>query len=265
MSRLPLMPKATAVWLVDNTTLTFRQIAEFCGLHHLEVKGIADGDVAAGIKGTNPIQAGELTQAELDKATKDEKYQMAISGPKVNLPTIKTKKKPKYTPISRRQDRPNAILWLVKYHPELKDSQVSRLVGTTKSTIQAIRDREHWNSANLVAEDPVGLGLCTQIDLDAEVKKAAARVEKERGPMAPPMEPVGTILPTEQTAPARGSNADLEAFGAAILGTGAPKPRQDEPAPDAAEVFANMPKTAPKKDEEPAPSVDDVFASDSKD
>src|SRR6478752_6446493 len=142
----PLMPKATAVWLVENTALSFDQVADFCKLHPLEVKAIADGDSAQGIK-------------RLD--------------PKVRLPEAKKKKGPRYTPVSRRQDRPNAILWLVRNHPELKDSQVMRLVGTTKSTIQAIRERTHWNASNLQPMDPVTLGLCSQIDLDLEVHRAA--------------------------------------------------------------------------------------------
>ncbi len=249
MTRLPLMPKATAVWLVDNTALTFDQIADFCGLHKLEVKGIADGDVAAGIKGTNPIVAGELTQSEIDKAQSNSAYRMAISEPKVKLPTIKAKKKPKYTPVARRHDRPNAIYWLLKYHPELRDSQVIRLVGTTKQTIASIRTREHWNSANLVAQDPVGLGFCTQIDLDAEVKKAAARLEKERGDQPRPPEPAGTILPADQTVEALRPQDDVvDDYRAA-----------DAPEPDAAAVFANIPTAAPEP-EEAAPNVDEIFS-----
>ena len=201
MSSLPLMPKATAVWLVDNTSLTFEQIAAFCGLHVLEVKGIADGDVAQGIKGMDPISAGELTRDEIRKAQESTAYRMKISGPKVEIPKIKRKKAPRYTPVSRRQDRPNAILWLLKHHPELLDSQVIRLVGTTKPTIAAIRDRTHWNSANLVAQDPVALGLCTQIDLDAEVQKGAKRLEKERLAKGEPATPPETLLPTEETTP----------------------------------------------------------------
>jgi len=180
MTRTPLMPKATAVWLVDNTSLTFDQIAEFCGLHVLEVKGIADGDVAHGIKGMDPISSGQLSRDEIAVAEEDPKHRLLLLEPKVEVPEVKTKRGPRYTPVSRRQDRPNAILWLLRNHPELKDSQVMRLVGTTKPTILSIRERTHWNSPNLVAQDPVTLGLCSQIDLDAAVKRAAARLERER-------------------------------------------------------------------------------------
>jgi len=173
------MPKATAVWLVDNTSLTFDQIAEFCGLHVLEVKGIADGDVAHGIKGMDPISSGQLSREEIARAQKDSSYRLEISEAKVSIPEIKRKRSPRYTPVSRRQDRPNAILWLLKRHPELKDSQVMRLVGTTKPTIEAIRERTHWNALNLQPMDPVTLGLCSQIDLDNAVKRAARRLEKE--------------------------------------------------------------------------------------
>ncbi|MCC2096144.1 MAG: DUF1013 domain-containing protein, partial [Hyphomicrobiales bacterium] len=166
MSTAPLMPKATAVWLVDNTSLTFDQIAEFCNLHPLEVKGIADGEVAAGIRGHDPITSGQLTRDEIAKAEGDETYRLQLAKSRVRVPEIKKPRGPRYTPLSKRQDRPNAILWLVRNHPELKDAQVMRLVGTTKSTLAAVRDRTHWNSANLTPMDPVTLGLCSQLDLD---------------------------------------------------------------------------------------------------
>jgi hypothetical protein len=173
MSHMPLMPKATAVWLVDNTSLSFDQIADFCRLHPLEVKGIADGEVAQGIKGLDPVASGQLTREELDAAISDPNHKLAMAEAKVRLPEAKPKKGPRYTPVSKRQDRPNAILWLVRNHPELKDAQVMRLVGTTKSTIQSVRDRSHWNSQNLAPMDPVTLGLCSQIDLDNEVRRAS--------------------------------------------------------------------------------------------
>jgi len=193
------MPKATAVWLVDNTSLTFEQIAEFCGLHVLEVKGIADGDVAHGIKGMDPIASGQLTREEIRKGQEDPSYRLKLSEPKVEIPVVKTKRGPKYTPVSRRQDRPNAILWLLRNHPELRDSQIMRLVGTTKPTIHAIRERTHWNSANLQPMDPVTLGLCTQTDLDKEVSRAAARVERERREAEKEAIKAGTLLPAEVT------------------------------------------------------------------
>ncbi|MCR6671834.1 DUF1013 domain-containing protein [Devosia ginsengisoli] len=172
MTQPLLMPKATAVWLVDNTALSFEQIAAFCTLHPLEVQGIADGDVAGGIMGVNPIQNGQLTREEIEKAEADPNYRMKLSEPKVRVAAAK-RKGPRYTPISRRNERPNAIKWLVRNHPELKDAQIMRLVGTTKSTIDSVRDSTHWNSANLTAMDPVTLGLCSQIDLDLEVKRAS--------------------------------------------------------------------------------------------
>jgi hypothetical protein len=186
------MPKATAVWLVENTALSFDQVAEFCKLHPLEVKAIADGDAAQGIKGLDPIQTGQLTREEIDKGVADPAYRLKIADQKVRIPEAKRKKGPRYTPVSRRQDRPNAILWLVRNHPELKDSQVMRLVGTTKSTIQAIRDRTHWNAQNLQPLDPVTLGLCSQIDLDLEVSRAA----KEK-PLPP--DEGATLLPASET------------------------------------------------------------------
>jgi hypothetical protein len=192
MATAPLMPKATAVWLVDNTSLSFEQIAQLCNLHVLEVKAIADGDAAQGIKGLDPVLTGQLTREEIALAEKDPEHKLHISEPKVRLPEAKPKKGPRYTPVSRRQDRPNAILWLVRNHPELKDAQIMRLVGTTKSTIAAIRDRTHWNSANLSPLDPVTLGLCSQIDLDLEVMKAA----KEK-PL--PVEQGATLLPASVT------------------------------------------------------------------
>jgi hypothetical protein len=144
MSQAPLMPKATAVWLVENTSLTFEQIAEFCHLHPLEVKGIADGEVAAGIKGSDPIVTGQLSRDELDRAAKSPDYRLKKAASKVVLPEMKSSKRvPRYTPVSRRHDRPNAILWLLRNHPELKDAQIIRLVGTTKTTIQQIRERTH--------------------------------------------------------------------------------------------------------------------------
>ncbi len=171
----PLMPKATAVWLVENTSLTFDQIADFCGLHVLEVKGIADGDVAHGIKGSDPITSGQLTREEIARAQDNTSHKLRLAKSKVTLPESRSKRAPKYTPVSKRHERPNAILWLLRNHPELKDTQLMRLVGTTKPTIQSIRDRSHWNSSTLVAQDPVALGLCSQIDLDQAVAKAARR------------------------------------------------------------------------------------------
>ncbi len=175
MSKL-LHPKATAVWLVDNTTLSFKQIADFTGFHELEIQGIADGDVAAGVKGFDPVANNQLEQAEIDKSEKDPMRPMKM---KFN-PAARDEDKrrgPRYTPLSKRQDRPNAILWLVKFHPELTDGQISKLVGTTKPTILSIRERTHWNIQNMQPIDPVALGLCKQSELDAVVSKAAKAME----------------------------------------------------------------------------------------
>src|SRR5258708_1188467 len=192
MTDAPLMPKATAVWLVENTSLTFEQIAEFCKLHPLEVKGIADGEVAAGIKGMGGMNCGQLAGEEIGRGEQNSNYGMQIAVSKVRLPPIKKTRGPRYTPLSRRQDRPNAILWLIRNHPELKDAQIMRLVGTTKSTIQGIRGRTHWNAATLSPLDPVTLGLCSQLDLDFEVQRAS----KEK---PAPAEPGVTLLPADIT------------------------------------------------------------------
>jgi hypothetical protein len=236
------MPKATAVWLVDNTSLTFEQIAEFCGLHVLEVKGIADGDVAHGIKGMDPISSGQLSRDEIAKAEEDTSHRLKLSEAKVEVPEVKTKRGPRYTPVSRRQDRPNAILWLLRNHPELKDSQIMRLVGTTKPTIIAIRDRTHWNSPGLVAQDPVTLGLCSQTDLDAEVKKAARRLEKKDTGAEPAKG--GTLIPAEETI--------------AVVEIEAPVERE-APMVTALRQEARVAMTAPDEEEE-VPDADSVFA-----
>jgi len=179
----PIMAKATAVWLVDNTTLSFTQIAEFCGLHELEVQGIADGDVAAGVRGFDPIANNQLDQSEIDKAEKDPSYRLRLKFYAAAEGEEK-RRGPRYTPLSKRQDRPAAILWLVKFHPELTDGQIGKLVGTTKPTIQSIRDRSHWNISNIQPIDPVALGLCKQSELDAVVQKAARKKAAEGGLMS---------------------------------------------------------------------------------
>ncbi len=179
----PIMAKATAVWLVDNTTLSFTQIAEFCGLHELEVQGIADGDVAAGVRGFDPIANNQLEQSEIDKAEKDPAYRLKLKFYAAAEGEEK-RRGPRYTPLSKRQDRPAAILWLVKFHPELTDGQIGKLVGTTKPTIQSIRDRSHWNISNIQPIDPVALGLCKQSELDAVVQKAARKKAAEGGLMS---------------------------------------------------------------------------------
>jgi len=174
-----LMPKATAVWLVDNTSLTFEQIADFCGLHPLEVKGIADGEVARDIRGADPIANGQLSREELDAAQKNADYRMKAQKSRHAELLKPVKKAPRYTPVSRRQDRPDAIAWFLRNHPEVPDSQIARLLGTTKATIDQVRNRSHWNSANIKPVDPVTLGLATQLELDGVVKKAADKKAKD--------------------------------------------------------------------------------------
>jgi hypothetical protein len=231
MSTTLLMPKATAVWLVDNTSLSFDQIAAFCTLHPLEVQGVADGDVAGGIMGVNPIQNGQLTREEIEKAEADPSYRMKVSDPKVRVAAATKRKGPRYTPISRRNERPNAIRWLLRNHPELKDAQIMRLVGTTKSTIDSVRENTHWNSANIQPMDPVTLGLCSQIDLDLEVKRAS------KGAASPDEADEGTMLLTAEEA--------LASSGGRTGTTDVPsndesrRPEQDEDI-DADSVFAKL-------------------------
>ena len=180
-------------WLIDNTALTFDQIALFCGLHPLEVKGIANGDVAQGIKGMDPI-AGQLTRSEIERCQEDPTSELQIADSKREIPAGKPRKTTKYTPLSKRQERPDAIAWLVRNHAELRDSEISRLVGTTKPTIQSIRDRSHWNISNITPTDPVTLGLCTQIELDEIVAKAALREQRRLAKLAKEQGNTGEVL-----------------------------------------------------------------------
>lgn len=174
-----LMPKATAVWLIDNTTLTFEQIAEFCELHHLEVKGIADGEVAQSMRGVDPVARGELTRDEIAKAEGDADYRMKMPKKRISEEIPQPKRKgARYTPISRRGDRPNAIAWFLFHHKEVTDAQISKLIGTTKTTINAVRDRTHWDTQNIKPVDPVTLGLCSQIELDELIAKASEKRRK---------------------------------------------------------------------------------------
>lgn len=243
----PLMPKATAVWLIDNTSLTFEQIGDFCGLHHLEVKGIADGDVAQGIKGLDPINAGQLSREELDAAQADSNHKLVMLEPKTKLPERKKRTGPRYTPLSKRQERPDAIYWMIRNHPEISDAQISKLIGTTKQTIQSIRDRTHWNSANLKPVDPVSLGLCSQIELDDVVKKAAEKKAREDAKIRKEQEKAGTLVPTEESL----SDNDAPAEGDAPA---------DEPA--APEPEASAPTEISETEPDPVPenlTADDVF------
>jgi uncharacterized protein len=237
--RKPLMPKATAVWLVENTALSFEQVAVFCGLHVLEVKGIADGDVAQGIQGRDPVIAGQLTADEIARGVKNPQHELEIAPLKVAITPSSAKRGPKYTPVSRRHDRPNAVLWIIRNHPELKDSQIMRLVGTTKPTIAQIRDRSHWNSASLTPQDPVALGLCSQIDLDGEVRKSAKRVEKTGDDLG------GSLLPTAETA----GGLDSPRTTASIMQPKAAlEPREETEAEEQARVFAKLKQLSGAKD-----------------
>ncbi len=229
-----LMPKATAVWLVDNTSLSFEQIANFCGLHLLEVKGIADGEVARDIRGADPIANGQLTREELTKAESNEKYMMKALVSRHAELLKPSKKTPRYTPVSRRQDRPDAILWFVKNHPEVTDAQISKLLGTTKSTIEQVRARTHWNSANIKPVDPVTLGLIGQIELDAAVRKAAEVKRKQNEKLGivtedPSLKPAVTPQPVEEEDDPYSKKNDLsleDVFGAG--GGKRSEPEEDE-------------------------------------
>ena len=228
-----LMPKATAVWLIDNTTLTFEQIAAFCDLHPLEVKGIADGEVAENMRGADPVASGELTREEIEKGEKDKDYRLKPPAPKhVSVPEPK-RKGARFTPVSRRKDRPDAIAWFLRHHPEVTDAQISRLIGTTKSTIEAVLSRQHWNAGNLKPVDPVTLGLCSQIELDEVVSKAASKraaadqVREERL-SGPTLRKVVTPPPAPAAETEEGATERREV--------------------SAAEVFANFGKSAPAED-----------------
>jgi len=219
-----LMPKATAVWLIDNTTLTFNQIADFCGLHHLEVKGIADGDVAENMRGVDPIAGGELSREEIKLAEEDSDYRMKIAESKIaHIPQPK-RKGARYTPMARRADKPDAIAWFVRNHPEVPDVQIGKLIGTTKTTINAVRSREHWNSDNIKPVDPVTLGLCSQIELDEVIAKSASKRRKMEAEKAKLAEGSG-LAPTEDEKPVLDMNSP------------APMPAAD---PSAADVFKNF-------------------------
>jgi hypothetical protein len=206
---LLLMPKATAVWLVENTKLTFEQIAEFCGLHALEVQGVADGEVAIGIVGLDPTVNGQLTKEEIERCEADPDARLKMAKSTIPMPAPRTKG-PRYTPVAKRQDKPDAVAWLVRHHPELSDSQISKLIGTTKQTIAAVRDRSHWNFPNLRPRDPVLLGLCTQTDLNNTVLKARRALEKAAAGKEPAAAALdGAAKPEEASA----RRAGLELLG----------------------------------------------------
>ncbi len=179
MTMTPLMPMATAVWLVENTTLTFKQIANFCKLHEIEVQGIADGEVAKGIKPYNPITSGQLTREEIDLSSKDQDRPLNITSYDIDIQETEKKLK-KYVPLSKRQDKPDSVLWLIKNHSQLKDSQIAKLVGITKNSVVAIRNKSYWNFNNLNAKDPVSINLFSQKDLTEAIEKAERRIKREK-------------------------------------------------------------------------------------
>jgi hypothetical protein len=240
------MAKATAVWLVDNTTLSFKQIADFCGMHELEVQGIADGDVATGVKGFDPIANNQLEAIEIQRGQADPLYKLKL---KHNQAAVGEEKRrgPRYTPLSKRQDRPAAILWLVKFHPELSDGAIGKLVGTTKPTIQSIRERTHWNINNITPIDPVALGLCRQTELDTAVQQAARKKASEGTVMSD--DERRKLVSTEQSlgmgteAKMPSSISGLEAFTLSE--------REEKPADFSdAESFFNLPQSDDDEEEE---------------
>lgn len=247
----PIMAKATAVWLVDNTTISFKQIADFVEMHELEVQGIADGDVAAGVKGFDPIANNQLTQEEIDAAEQNPLHKLKL---KFNAAAVGEEKRrgPRYTPLSKRQDRPAAIYWLVKFHPELSDGQISKLVGTTKPTIQSIRDRTHWNISNIQPVDPVALGLTKQSELDAAVQKAAAKKAAEGSVMSD--DERRKLVSTEQSL---GMEAEpkiptaIEGLETFSLADDEESDSEDESTLVDADSFFNLPKGDGEEDEQP--------------
>ena len=232
----PLMPKATAVWLVENTTLTFTQIAEFCGLHELEVQAIADGEVAGGMQGLDPVASGQLAKEEIAKGQADPNYRLELAKPTIPLPEARTKGA-RYTPVAKRSDRPDAIAWLLKNHPELADAQITRLVGTTKHTIQAVRDRSHWNTPNIRPQSPVLLGLSTNDELEKAVHRARERLRKAaaeskpaaKAPTEPEAAPTSAEAATAPEAPA--APAAPAAQDAAESASEAPAPESESAPP----------------------------------
>ena len=244
MSEL-LMPKATAVWLVDSTGLTFEQIAAFCGLHDLEVQGIADGEVAVGIRGLDPIANGQLTREEIARCEQDKSLRLSLSSPTTKVP--ERTRRARYTPVSKRQDRPNAISWLIKNYPVLNDAQIGKLLGTTKSTITAVRERTHWNTPNISPQDPLLLGICSEQELLEELRKGQRRHEREAKKAA------------REAAKKSAAKAEAAAF-VAPLGQPGPAPA---PVPTPADVtdLASKPdsETSPKADVTSAPESEARF------
>jgi hypothetical protein len=251
------MPKATVVWLVENTVLTFEQIAEFCGMHPLEVQAIADDEVAVGVLGLDPITHGQLTAEEIERCAADAKARLRLATPTLPLPQSKPKGA-RYTPVSKRQDRPDAIAWLVKNYPELSDAQLSKLIGTTKPTINAVREKTHWNASNIKPQNPIGLGLCGEAELEKAVNLARARAGTVHG--AADAQPVPT--PVQVAAP----SIEKAAAGKAQAKSAEPAPLAPEEAPPgetAEKVFGVAPEPPPPPATTPE-SVETVFGGSAK-
>ena len=263
MADLPLMPKATAVWLVDNTTLTFEQIAAFTGMHILEITGIADGEVAEGIKGIDPILTGQLSRHELKRCEEDPRARLRLEKKSSMLAPEPKRKGPRYTPLSKRQDRPSAIAWLVRYHPELSDGAISKLVGTTKTTIESVRSKSHWNTPNIRPVDPVALGLCKQGELDEAVTIASARKAREKGETVLSDDEKLRLMSTDQSLGASreprmpSSMTGLENFTLTDPADRSDDPRGDPRGPvlDPDALF-NLPRGEAKDEEEDEESLD---------
>ncbi len=250
-----LMPKATAVWLIDNTSLTFEQVAAFCELHPLEVKGIADGDVASTVRGADPITNGQLTRDEIERAEADPSYQLQLKG-NITDDLVKKKKTRRYTPLSLRQERPNAIAWMIKNHPEVSTRQIEKLLSTTKTTIESVRNRTHWNASNIQPQDPVALGLCSQIELDEVVATAAAKRRKadaEAGLQTPEGE---GLRPLDEAVVGEPETPDVFAQDHSDEGQG---DRREELTAETA--FSLDPEPEPEEPEDDAPDPNSVFAS----
>ncbi|MBM3517346.1 MAG: DUF1013 domain-containing protein [Alphaproteobacteria bacterium] len=261
---LPLMPKATAVWLVENTALTFEQISAFCGMHALEVQGIADGEVALGIQGLDPVAGGQLTREDLQACEADPKSRLTLA--ESSVPLSRRPSGPRYTPVSKRQDRPNAIAWLLRYHPDLSDAQVARLVGTTKPTIASIRERTHWNIQNIRPQDPISLGLCGQIELDDAIATAhkrqrvassepKAKPEALRPPKAVILPPRPAAAPEPMATSDESSGRTAEPTLERVFGPTAPRVADErERVATLAEVWPTAKRPAPASSDDEAPS-----------
>ena len=235
-----LMPKATAVWLVDNTTLAFDQIAAFCGLHPLEVQGIADGEVAVGIRGLDPVANGQLGREEIARCEQDSSHRLEAAGPTEALP--QRARRARYTPVSKRQDRPNAIQWLIKNYDELSDAQIGKLLGTTKATINAVRERTHWNTSNITPQDPILLGICNEAELLDAVRKARAKAERAAARAEQAAKAAATVKAAKDAKAAQAAQAAKDAQAAAIAQAAAAPPAasaDDAPAPLADEAAAD--------------------------